>query len=340
MVPERRVDLKVIEGRGPRGGATPVRPSWARLPGDADSEPGLRPVDALFVGYLLGTAVLILTLRNRLPGWPLYLALRLAAVALVLRLVPLRPRNRALASVRDWYPVAAFVPLYAELGGLTHLFTSRTHDGFVSGLEGRLFGFQPSQMLHLLWPWPWLSEYLHFCYFYYYLVPLTLGLLLYLRGRRPQFSQALTAILGVFVTCCAIFIAFPVAGPYHYFGHAAPASLPGFFGPLVHGIVDRGSSVGTAFPSSHTAVAVCVWVTAWRLSRPAFWALAPVVPGLALATVYGGFHYALDTLAGVVLGAQVALWAPRIHAAIRARMAGPPAGNAPRVSLPRAGGVD
>ena len=323
MVPERRVDLKVIEGRGPRGGSGGAKPGWGKASAELldSGETGLRPVDVLLVGYLLFTGILILAWPRNLEWWPLHLALRLVAIVAIARLVPHRPKNPALAFVRDWYPILAFLPLYAELGALTHLFFPSAYDATVVKWEGALFLGQPSQTWRTLYPWRWLSEYLHFAYFYYYFVPATLGFWLYLRGDMARFSRALTAILGVFLTCCLIYLAFPVTGPYHHFGHPPAGSWGGWFGPLVHGIVDRGSSLGTAFPSSHTAVAVCVWVTAWRLCRPAFWVLTFIVPALAAGTIYGGFHYALDTLAGAALGAVVALGAPRVHAGIAMSLA-------------------
>lgn len=318
MVPDRRVDLKVIEGKGPRGGTPPGRPGWGRAPAELidSGETGLRPVDVLLLGYLLFTGLVILAWPRNLALWPLHLALRLAAVVAILRLVPGRPRHPGLAFLRDWYPILAFIPLYAELGTLTRLFFAGNGDGAIATWEAALLGGQPSQTWRTLFPWRWLSEYLHFAYFYYYFVPATLALWLYLRGDMARFSRALTATLGAFLTCCLIYIAFPVIGPYHHFGHPAAASWGGFFGPLVHGLVERGSSLGTAFPSSHTAVAVCVWLTAWRLCRPAFWLLCAIVPALALGTIYGGFHYALDTLAGAILGAIVAFGAPRLHTGI------------------------
>ncbi len=323
MVPERRVDLKVIEGGAPRKGAAAGKPGWGRAAAElTDSgETGLRPVDVLLLGYLLGTGLVILAWPRHLPLWPLHLALRLAVVVAILRLVPARPRHPALAFLRDWYPILAFIPLYAELGALTRLFFAGNGDGAIVVWEGALLGGQPSQTWRTQFPSRWLSEYLHFAYFYYYFVPATLCLWLYLRGDMARFSRALTATLGVFLTCCLIYVAFPVVGPYHHFGHPAAASWGGFFGPLVHGIVERGSSLGTAFPSSHTAVAVCVWLSAWRLCRPAFWVLTAIVPALAVGTIYGGFHYALDTLAGVILGALVALGAPRVHTGIASSLA-------------------
>ena len=323
MVPERRVDLKVIEGSGPRGGAGGGKPGWGRASAELldSGETGLRPVDVLLVGYLLFTGLVILAWPRNLAMWPLHLALRLVAVVAILRLVPRRSKNPALAFVRDWYPILAFLPLYSELGTLSHLFFAGSRDDAIVLWEGTIMRGQPSQTWRTLFPWPWLSEYLHFAYFYYYFVPATLGLWLWLRGDMARFSRALTAILGAFLTCCLIYVAFPVIGPYHHFGHPAAASWGGFFGPLVHGIVERGSSLGTAFPSSHTAVAVCVWLSAWRLCRPAFWVLALIVPALAVGTIYGGFHYALDTVAGAILGVLVATGAPRVHAGIAASLA-------------------
>lgn len=323
MVPERRVDLKVIEGHGPRPGEPGARPGWGRASAELldSGEHGLRPVDVLLLAYLLVTGVLILGYPKHLPWWPLHLALRLVAVVAILRLVPRRPRRAALAFVRDWYPIAAFLPLYSELGTLTHLFGPAAHDPVIVTWEAALFGGQPSQTLHTLWPWPALSEYLHFSYFYYYFVPTTLGMWLYLRGDMARFSRALTATLLAFLSCALVYVFFPVVGPYHHFGHAPAATWGGVFAPLVHGIVQGGSSLGTAFPSSHTAVAVAVWLSAWRLSRPAFVVLTAIVPALALGTVYGGFHYALDTLGGVALGGAVALFAPRLHAGIAASLA-------------------
>lgn len=323
MVPDRRVDLKVIEGGGPRHGAAGARPGWGRSPAELldSGESGLRPVDALLVGYLLLTGVFILAEPKNLPWWAMHLALRLVAVVAILRLVPHRPRQPVLAFLRDWYPILAFVPLYGELGALTRIFTTTPGDALVATWEGALFGGQPSQSWHALFPWPALSEYLHFAYFYYYFVPTTLALTLWVRGDGARFSRALTATLGAFLACCLIYLVFPVVGPFHHFGHAPAASWGGVFAPLVHGIVERGSSLGTAFPSSHTAVAVAVWLSAWTLCRPVFWVLAAIVPALALGTVYGGFHYALDTVAGAALGAAVAAFAPGVHARIAAGLA-------------------
>ena len=328
MVSDRRVDpvvdLKVIEGRGPAEHEPGERPAWARRPGDPEhaDAPGLRPVDALLVGWLLLTSILLLAFPHHVRAWPLYLSAHLVAMVAILRGAAARPRHAALRVLRDWYPILMFIPLYSELAVLTSIFTQARYDVWVAGWEQAIFGAQPSQTLRLALPQHALSEYVHFSYFAYYFVPTTLAFWLYVTGARAKFSRALTATLLAFLGCCMIYVLFPVVGPYHHFGHPPASWWPGVFGPLSHTIVERGSSLGTAFPSSHTAVAVCVWLTAWRLSRPAFWALALIVPALAFGTVYGGFHYAVDTVAGALLGAGAALVAPGLHTRVAAKIAG------------------
>jgi len=269
--------------------------------------------------------VFLLAFPHHIPMWPLLLSVRLVAVVAILRGAAARPTNPVLRLIRDWYPIAMFIPLYGELSALTNLFTHLRYDMLVAGWEQAIFGMQPSQTLRLILPSKAVSEYAHFSYFYYYFVPTTLALGLYASGQRAKFSQALTATLLAFLACCIVYMVFPVVGPYHHFGHPPASSWPGVFGPLTHTLVERGSSLGTAFPSSHTAVAVAVWFTAWRLSRGSFWMLALIVPALAFGTVYGGFHYAVDTIAGALLGAGAALVAPGLHARLAAKIAGRPA---------------
>jgi len=323
VVPDRRMDLRVIEGRGPASHDPSQRPEWViDAAHERATSPALRPVDVLLVAYLLLTSLLVLAFPRHVTYWPLHLALRLVAMVVILRGASVRPRSWILRFVRDWYPIAMFLPVYTELGSLTRVFTTQHYDRLVMGWEEALFRGQPSQTLHLAWPSLAVSEYVHFAYFYYYFVPTTLALWLYATRRHERFSRAMTATLLAFLSCCLAYIVFPVAGPYHEFAHAAASTWPGIFGPLTHRIVESGSSIGTAFPSSHTAVAVCVWLTSWRLCRPAFFVLSLVVPALAVGTVYGGFHYAVDTLAGATWGGLCALLAPAVHTALAARIAG------------------
>jgi membrane-associated phospholipid phosphatase len=114
-----------------------------------------------------------------------------------------------------------------------------------------------------------------------------------------------------FGVCYLTFIAFPVAGPYYVLPRLE--NQTGFFPPIVHSILAQGASRGAAFPSSHVAGAVTVfWMTA-RFEKPLVPLMGTLCAGIFLGTVYGGFHYAVDALAGLVLGSLLAFAGPSVH---------------------------
>jgi membrane-associated phospholipid phosphatase len=73
----------------------------------------------------------------------------------------------------------------------------------------------------------------------------------------------------------------------------------------VHGILDGGAAWGTAFPSSHVAASVTAAVSAWWSWRGLGSVLLPASLLLTLGTVYGGFHYAVDAMAGALVAVAV-----------------------------------
>jgi membrane-associated phospholipid phosphatase len=89
---------------------------------------------------------------------------------------------------------------------------------------------------------------------------------------------------------------------------------------MTHALLEAGSSRGAAFPSSHVGVSVAACFACWRWQKP----LAPLVTlltvGLALGAVYGGFHYAIDALAGAGFGAALAACAPALRRSLDGRV--------------------
>lgn len=348
MVPTHRVDLKVIPGgKAQRPAETPPVPEAKRSylgapPAEVvgPSEPGLRPVDVLVLIYLAVTGCLLIAFQSNLEAWGALTLLHALAGVLLLRAgAKPPPANPVGRTIRDLYFIAAQAFFYWELALLTQLSGAGPHDRLVAGWEEMLLGGQPSQTLRETWPAGFLSQYLHFAYFAYYLVPISLALTLYLQRRWNAFQEAMSVHATSFFVCCLIFIAFPVAGPYHYYGLPDVSTFGGGIASLAHGLVRSGSSLGTAFPSSHTAIAVAVWVAAFRLERRVFWGLALVVPALAVGTVYGGFHYAVDTAAGVVVGVASALLGTKLHVALAHRLPRPGRSGRPSglAALPKSG---
>jgi membrane-associated phospholipid phosphatase len=108
---------------------------------------------------------------------------------------------------------------------------------------------------------------------------------------------ALAIVYGI---CFITYLMFPVDGPRFVVGAAAAPEGP--IRAFVLELLRAGSSRGTAFPSSHVAAALVAALAALSTQRRVGVAVTLLTAGLALGTVYGGFHYAVDALAGVATG--------------------------------------
>lgn len=212
--------------------------------------------------------------------------------------------RRVPAWLRNWIPVIAIPILYAEAPNIIAAAGHVTmQDAAIVRLELWMFGGNPSSGLALAWPWASLSELLHASYLSYYALILSVPAALQQAGRQRDFSRAVFTLLLTFTVCFLIFVAFPVEGPRYRGGADAPH---GMVRAATLWLLENGSSRGTAFPSSHVAVAVTQTILAmYFFGARGAW-LALVTTGLALGAVYGGFHYAVDVVAGALLGAMTA----------------------------------
>jgi membrane-associated phospholipid phosphatase len=279
---------------------TPVSPPPSHSPDAADR--AVRVAGLITCGFLvlgLGPMIRFTALGG---GWtPLLLHLAaLLAIAATLAL-----GRRAPQVIRDWLPLALGPFLYIELRWLI-VGMARPHaDATVIRWEHSLFGGDPSAILARRIPSLPLSELLHLCYASYYALILLPPLILAIRTRRAEFARTLLALATVYALCFTVYLVFPVDGPRYLVG---PAAAPE--GPVrawVLHLLAAGSSRGTAFPSSHVAASLVASLCALR-TLPALGAVISLITvGLTIATVYGGFHYGVDVLAGVVTG--IVAWA-------------------------------
>jgi membrane-associated phospholipid phosphatase len=271
------------------------------------------PHERLFAAYLLIIACLLLFFGSPVAdrwmraGWHVSLA------AIIVFVFPLAGERGWLGGLRHWIPIALLAVAYTELRYLNHMFSSTFHDESIVALEQSVFGAQWSVVLRGWLPYRPLSEYLHFAYFsYYFLFPI-LGIALFLKGKLEEYRYAATVVLTTFFLCYLIFIVFPVAGPWNHFPRPTLDEVGHFAPSLVHSVLIAGESVGTAFPSSHVAAALTVWLSAARVDRGTFRLQAFLVPALIIGTMYGGFHYAVDVVVGIGVALAVTAMGPAIH---------------------------
>ncbi|HET9455658.1 MAG TPA: phosphatase PAP2 family protein [Gemmatimonadaceae bacterium] len=242
-----------------------------------------------------GTALLVLG-RDRVyaGGFVVHLAVLAAmSVATFTRRVP--------AWLTAWAPLIALLFLYTELPMLIRAAGhGQFYDMTVMSWETRVFDGQPAFQWAMSMPSRLLSETLHAAYLSYYAIIFSVPAALWLGNRRREFSEAVFVLMLTFVACFICFIAFPVEGPRYLREGSAPA---GPLRQLTLSLLEARSSRGTAFPSSHVAVATTQSLLAcWYFGRRGV-VVGIFALGLALGAVYGGFHYAIDVIVGAVLGA-------------------------------------
>jgi membrane-associated phospholipid phosphatase len=259
----------------------------------------------LTASYLAITAALIAILGHAVPGraWLVAAHLGLSGSLLIL--------NRAGAPagigrvIRDWHPLILFPLLYKEVELLAAVIGDWRLTTVIPAWESVLFAGQPSQYLSERLAFVPLSEYLHFSYLSYVIVIPSVSAYWYITGRRAAFGELLLMLSTVLLGSYLFFILLPVDSPYYLSQRLGPPFSGHFFFDLVHQMSARGGARGGAFPSAHVSGAVVVSLVAWRHQRRLAYLLVPITVSVMIATVYGRFHYALDTLAGAALAIAV-----------------------------------
>ncbi|MFC1500549.1 phosphatase PAP2 family protein, partial [Candidatus Zixiibacteriota bacterium] len=269
--------------------------------------------EIIYFSYL-GIILLLLLIPGVILGqhprpWPLILLhVTLAAIGFILRRAPLVCNHPFTWLLRWWYPVIFLVFCFEAIGEMIHIVQPEFLDPVMTAADRALFG-------RMLTPWmqqaasPWLTELMYFCYTSFYIFIPGVGIPLYLRWRRDRtetarlaFRQFLTAVVLLFYVCYLHFLLTPVGGPVFFEGYPGPVlKLAG--GPITRfeqWLFGHGTIVGGAFPSSHVAVAIVVAAFAVRF-RVARWFWAPLSVGLALSTIYNGYHYGVDVIYGMVV---------------------------------------
>lgn len=270
----------------------------------------MRPVDRILAGWI-GFVTLLVIARGGVgqPTWWILAAHAQFAILLGL-FARLDERHRIGGLLYDVYPLLLLGALYTELGMLsTDLGAGKVlaHDRTVQGWEASLFGAQLAYEWIRTMPSVFWSGVLHAAYLTYYPIIYGAPAVLLLTGRRDGARRVILATMTAFVMAYVVFALFPVAGPYFAFPHPEGPVRQVWSADLVYAILASGTAVGTAFPSSHVAATVAA-VTVLRSESPTAFAVT-VLPAILLvvSTVYCQMHYAVDALAGLVVGAAAVL---------------------------------
>lgn len=270
-------------------------------------------VDSLVLAYLAFGGYIAARLGHFYPLVPLHL------VAALLLLWFSRRGSRL---EHFLHGVVSFVIIgfaYWELDVLSEVAGGHLYDDLVMGWETRVFGVSPALWLCESLPSYWFSEFLHFSYACFYVLAYALAIRLFLSERFGSAHQFMTALIPATLACYLIIIFFPVAGPREIFP-PLPEPLCGPWWEFCHRMCGWGAAAAAAFPSIHATHGTVVAISAYRWER--FWPpFCLIGAGIVMATVYGRFHYALDTLLGMSLAILSGIVVPRLQRATQNRIA-------------------
>jgi len=286
--------------------------------------PRVRVPEWLLLGFFAYAATasfaFSLALRQRL----VLLGLNLVACGLVMLLARFGTEERShfLAIVRDWIPCVLILVAYRESGLFVAPDPTHRLDLLFIRLDDILLKNSWVRGLLTITS-PWLQRYLEFAYFLCYpSVPLGIGALYLARRVAPGFTPTCTVLKGggiehryklaieqfwttvllAVLTCYVLFPFFPLTPPRELFHDLPGPQVAPLLRGMNHWILGRYAVGASLFPSGHVA-AVTAMALAIRAYLPRAGILFMVLAvSIALATVYGRYHYAADALAGGLVG--------------------------------------
>ena len=217
--------------------------------------------------------------------------------------------------LRDWVPFIAIFLGYEAMRGIVHNDGIAPQVASLANIEKWLFfGRDPSEVLqhavsgttlHVL---AVMATVVYFCHF---VVPLLVGLVLWLRDRT-QYLRFATALLGMCLVAFVFFMLVPTAPPW-YANQAGvlpgvrdliSTTLPSAVSPFYQTLNPNPTA---AFPSLHSAFPFLCFLSLRRVYPRASWIALGWSFLVFISVVFLGEHYAIDVIGGVAL-ASAAWW--------------------------------
>ncbi len=209
------------------------------------------------------------------------------------------PKLRWLHTVGNFWLLPTIIFGHFNLGPILDSAHPRLLDAELAQLDLRLFGAHPA-----LWlgerVGPVITEFVMICYYSYFLGPVVLGVLLYVRKKSLAYAEYTLGLTLYFVLNYIFYVVVPAVGPRYFLAGMFDAPLQGLWlTSTLDGLMRTPVFDRDCFPSGHTGVTLTVLTFAWRYQRNYFWALLPIGTGLIAGTLIGRFHYGIDLIAAV-----------------------------------------
>ena len=255
----------------------------------------LRSSEWLLIGYFSYVALI----AARFP--PLLVAITVAALLAMLAYGESRGSQKFFSIARDWVPLALMLIAYREMDWFTRPAADHHLElGWVEWDRSLLYGWGFQRGVE--WMGALLPSYLEFCYLLVYAVGPFLVAVFYLERRRERVNRVLFLYLLGTLGAYALFPYFPSQPPRTLFGGSDLPNVTTALRRFNLWIVNGYGIHSSVFPSAHVSSAFSAgWALLFYLpERKRFgWAMLIYAMSVAVATVYGRYHYGVDVLAGL-----------------------------------------
>ena len=258
----------------------------------------LRSTEVLFIVYFAYAAVVasFFTIPRVAGAWGVFAGVSAALVLIAMRF----PQPFRFA--RDWIPLGLLLLAYREMDWFTQPRRRADLESLWQGWDTALLGKWHLQAA-IESAGALIPGILELCYLLIYAVGPATVATLYLTRRREYIDRALLLTLGGTLLSYVFFPYFPTAPPRSLFPVPAPAVSTAF--RHLNLWIVNGAGIGSSvFPSAHVSGAFSA-AFAWILYLPRGsrwkWAMLGYAGAVAVATVYGRYHYAADSVAGMAL---------------------------------------
>lgn len=263
----------------------------------------LNPTDKLTLGYIAFFAVLILLFHHRIDYWYVYVTVHAAALLLLIEFIRWADDStvKSVQFLRDIYPVVLFMFMFKEVSLIINIFLPFWLESHLIRWDAALFGGHPTVLLQQYFR-PWLTEFMAFSYWSYYVFLPLPGILFSLRKERAIFQSYVFNLSFTMYVCYFSYLLLTARGPQHTLSHLfVSREAAGLFDAIILNMQAAGKISGAAFPSSHVAAVWVALIYIFKFSKKLGWICLPIVLALMLSTVYLQYHYAVDAVAGFLL---------------------------------------
>jgi membrane-associated phospholipid phosphatase len=204
--------------------------------------------------------------------------------------------------VRDWYPLPLILLAYREMGWMALPHASRAFENHWVALDRRLlYDWGLKAAIESLGPL--LPNLLELSYLLVYVMPVVTVAVFYFCRAREKLDDAYSILLFGTLTAYAMYPFFPSEPPRTVFP-AADLPLMSTLRQLNLNILGDYGIHTSVFPSGHSAAAFSSAFAVIRLlpdHKRLGAAFLTLAFSIAVATVYGRYHFAIDAVAGLVL---------------------------------------